>query len=163
MKVAVLLLSLLSLPLVALFGFTLWVYVRSSALVDARLQEARNRVPTRVYSRPVSVRVSDRMDADGFASILNALSYQDTEKPEPGPGEFRLAVGSITVRPRGAAPPSADPPVSQAPLPPAEEAVVVTFEKPKTGGEIVKSIKEVKTGKDLKVLTLEPALISYLF
>ncbi|HQZ16818.1 MAG TPA: PBP1A family penicillin-binding protein [Vicinamibacteria bacterium] len=165
LKVAVLLLTLLSLPLVALFGFTLWVYVRSSALVDARLEEARNRVPTRVYSRPVSIRTSDRMDAPGFASILNALSYQDTDKPEPGPGEFRLAEGSVTVRPRGGAAESPGPatPAVQAPVPPVDEAVVVTFEKPKTGGEIVKSIRTVKTGKDQKVLTLEPALISYLF
>ncbi|MBX7187182.1 MAG: transglycosylase domain-containing protein, partial [Vicinamibacteria bacterium] len=163
LKIAVLLLILMSLPLVGLFGFTLWVFVRSSALVDARLAEARNRVPTRVYSRPVSIRTSDRMDPESFASILNALSYQETEKPEPGPGEFRLAEGSITLRPRGA---STAPTTAESAPPPAtapEDAVVVTFEKPKTGGEIVKSMKALKTGKDQKVLTLEPALISYLF
>jgi len=165
LKIAVLLLTLLSLPLVALFGFTLWVFVKSSALVDARLQEARNRVPTRVYSRPVSIRASDRMDARSFTSILNALSYQDTQKAEPGPGEFELARGRVTLRPRGVLPapaPEASP-AKTPPAPLAEDAAVVTFEKPKAGGEIVKSIKSLKTGKDLKVLTLEPALISYLF
>ena len=96
LKIAVLLLTLLSLPLVALFGFLLWVFVRSSALVDARLEEARNRVPSRIYSRPVSVRTGDHMDADGFVSILNALSYQDTQRPEPSPGEFRTSEGNIT-------------------------------------------------------------------
>jgi penicillin-binding protein 1B len=166
LKIAVLLLTLLSLPLVALFGFTLWVFVKSSALVDARLQEARNRVPTRVYSRPVSIRKSDRLDAQSFASILNALSYQETQKPDPGPGEFGLAPPNVTLRPRGALPaPASEPAAATTPSPPQkiEDAVVVTFEKPKTGGEIVKSIKSLKTGKDLPVLTLEPALISYLF
>ena len=66
LKVAVLLLTLMSLPLVALFGVFLWIFVRSSGLVDARLEEARNRVPSRVYSRPVSIRTSDHMAPDGF-------------------------------------------------------------------------------------------------
>ncbi len=160
LKIAVLLLTLLSLPLVALFGFFLWVFVRSSALVDARLQEARNRVPTRVYSRPVSIRTGDHMDAEGFVSILNALSYQDSQNPEPLPGEFSLAAGTITLRPRGVAiaPLKGETPVSE-----ANEAVILGFDRTKTAGDIVKSIKTVKTGKDLKVLTLEPALISYLF
>jgi penicillin-binding protein 1B len=155
----------MSLPLVALFGFTFWVFVRSSALVDARLQEARNRVPTRVYSRPVTIRKSDRLDAASFASILNALSYQETGKGEPGPGEFGLAPAAIILRPRGAVPaPATDPAAgSPAPAPKVEDAMVVTFEKPKGGGAIVKSIKSLKTSKELPVLTLEPALISYLF
>ena len=158
LKVAVLLLTLMSLPLVALFGFFLWIFVRSSALVDARLEEARNRVPSRVYSRPVSIRTSDRMDVEGLASILNALSYQNTEKPDPGAGEF-LVNGTITLRPRGT--PSAPP--TGPPAPQGAEAIVVGFDRTKAGIDIVKSIKTARTGKDLKVLTLEPALISYLF
>ena len=158
LKVAVLLLTLMSLPLVALFGFFLWIFVRSSALVDARLEEARNRVPSRVYSRPVSIRTSDHMDVEGLASILNALSYQNTEKPEPGAGEF-LVNGTITLRPRGT--PSA--PTTGPPAPQGDEAIVVGFDRTKAGIDIVKSIKTARTGKDLKVLTLEPALISYLF
>ena len=39
----------------------------------------------------------------------------------------------------------------------------MVFDTKKNVGEIVKSINPVPTGKDLKVLTLEPALISYLF
>ena len=148
----------MSLPLVALFGFFLWIFVRSSALVDARLEEARNRVPSRVYSRPVSIRTSDHMDVEGLASILNALSYQNTEKPEPGAGEF-LVNGTITLRPRGT--PSA--PTTGPPAPQGDEAIVVGFDRTKAGIDIVKSIKTARTGKDLKVLTLEPALISYLF
>ena len=158
LKVAVLLLTLMSLPLVALFGFFLWIFVRSSALVDARLEEARNRVPSRVYSRPVSIRTSDHMDVEGLASILNALSYQNTEKPDPGAGEF-LVNGTITLRPRGT--PSAPP--TGPPAPQGDEAIVVGFDRTKAGIDIVKSIKTARTGKDLKVLTLEPALISYLF
>ena len=158
LKVAVLLLTLMSLPLVALFGFFLWIFVRSSALVDARLEEARNRVPSRVYSRPVSIRTSDHMDVEGLASILNALSYQNTEKPDPGAGEF-LVNGTITLRPRGT--PSA--PTTGPPAPQGDEAIVVGFDRTKAGIDIVKSIKTARTGKDLKVLTLEPALISYLF
>ena len=115
LKAGVLLLTLVTLSIAALFGLLLWIFVRSSSLVDARLEEARNRVPTRVYSRPVSIRTRDRMDAPSLSSILNALSYQDTAMPEPGPGEFRLAEHSILVRPRqvpgavpipGEAPPS---------------------------------------------------------
>ena len=154
LKAGVLLLTLLSLPLAALFGFFLWVFVRSSSLVDARLQEARKRVPTRVYSRPVSIRTNDHMTADGFVSILNALSYQDTQKPEPGPGEFLLAEGAITLRARGI--------VTDGP-PAIPDLVKVVFATPKNAGMIVRSIKSVKDDKELKVLTLEPALISYLF
>ncbi|MEO8499783.1 MAG: transglycosylase domain-containing protein, partial [Vicinamibacteria bacterium] len=159
MKVAVLLLTLMSLPLVALFGFFLWIFVRSSALVDARLEEARNRVPSRVYSRPVSIRTGDHMNAEDFASILNALSYQNTDKPEPGPGEFRTTGATLTLRPRGSVATTA----GEAPAPQAGEGIVVGFDRTKAGVEVVKSIKTVRTGKDLKDLTLEPALISYLF
>ena len=100
------------------------------------------------------------MDAGSFVSILNALSYQDTQKPEPGPGEFRLAEGSITLRPRGGAPAL---PAGEAPPPPSDEPLLVSFERSKAGIDLVKSIKTLKTFKDTKVLTLEPALISYLF
>ena len=161
LKVAVLLLSLLSLPLVALFGIFLWVFVRSSALVDGRLEEARNRVPSRVYSRPVTIRASDRMNAEGLVSILNALSYQDTSKPEPGPGEFRVGEGSITLTPR--TPSTSLPAVTPAHPSPGFEAVSVVFDRNKAGNEVVKAIKPAGSDKDLKLLTLEPALISYLF
>ena len=159
LKIGVLLLSLLSLPLVGLFGFFLWVFVRSSALVDGRLEEARNRVPTRVYSRPVSIRTKDRIDAQGLVSILNALSYQDTQGKPPGPGEFQVAEGSVTVKLRG---PVTVATATGSPLP-SDEALLVAFERAKTGTESVKSIKTATTLKDLKLLTLEPALISYLF
>ena len=159
LKVAVLLLTLMSLPLVALFGVFLWIFVRSSGLVDARLEEARNRVPSRVYSRPVSIRTSDHMAPDGFVSILNALSYQNTDKPEPAPGEFRIAPGTVTLRARTAAP--ATPQAGAQPQ--GDEPLNVVFDKTKAGVDVVKSIKTARTGKDQKVLTLEPALISYLF
>ena len=155
-----LLLTLLSLPFVGLFGFFLWVFVKSSALVDARLEEARNRVPSRVYSRPVSVRTNDQMDVVGLVSILNALSYQDTPNTEPGPGEFKVAGNRISLKPRGDK--TAARPGELAASNPTEE-VSLTFEKTKTGADIVKTIKAVKTDKDMKVLTLEPVLISYLF
>ena len=170
LKAGVLLLTLLSLPLAALFGFFLWVFVRSSSLVDARLQEARKRVPTRVYSRPVSIRTGDHMTAEGFVSILNALSYQDTQKPEPGPGEFRLDNENITLRSRGtfteAFPGGKGTAVAASTATTATDApdlVNVVFATTKNSGIVVKSIKTVKDDKELKVLTLEPALISYLF
>jgi penicillin-binding protein 1B len=157
---AVLLLSLLSLPLVALFGFLLWLFVRSSSVVDARLEEARNRVPSRVYSQPVSIRTRDRMNPEALASILNALAYQNTEKDEPGPGEFRSREGGIVLRPRAPARPEGP---GEAVISPYDDVFSVDFDHPKNAGDVVKSIKTLKTGKDLKILTLEPALISYLF
>ena len=139
--------------MVASFGFLLWIFVGSSSLVDARLEEARNRVPTRVYSRPVSVRTSDHMTVEGLVSILNALSYQVTLNPDPGPGEFALAEKQITLRPRHVDPTSLQ----------GNEPMVVGFDHTRTAGDIVKSIKTTRTGRDLQALTLEPALISYLF
>jgi len=161
LKIAVLLLTLLSLPLMALFGFLLWVFVRSSALVDARLEEARNRVPTRVYSRPVSIRTRDRLNVEGFASILNVLSYQEVDNPESelGAGEFRVAETSLTLKPRSI--PDSGP--TATPHKVIAEGIRVDFDRTKNAGEIIKSMRTVKTGTDLKVLTLEPALISYLF
>lgn len=156
----VLLLTLLSVPLVALFGFFLWVFVRSSALVDARLEEARNRVPTRVYSQPVSIRVNDQMGAADLASILNALSYQNAQSPDVAPGEFRLAGETLTVRPRG---PVADDSKELASPEEPSEAVVVRFAETKNAGVRVKAIETLPKGGALKQLTLEPALISYLF
>jgi penicillin-binding protein 1B len=164
LKVAVLLLSLMSLPLVVLFGFLLWVFAGSSSLVDARLAEARNRVPTRIYSRPVTVRANDRITAAGMISMLNALSYQETQKPEPGPGEFRLQeAGTLLVRPRGTIADAS--PVVDPGKPPEKPADLVTmrFDKAKWAGDIVKSMRAAGSPKDLKTLTLEPALISYLF
>ncbi|MBK5255316.1 MAG: transglycosylase domain-containing protein, partial [Vicinamibacteria bacterium] len=163
LKMAVLLLTLLSLPLMALFGFMLWVFVRSSALVDARLEEARNRVPTRVYSRPVSIHTKDRLDLDGFASILNVLSYQEiaAREKELGPGEFRIAEKSLSLRPRSEV--TIEGTQKDAPRTALREAVSVEFDHTKNAGDIVKSIKALNTGADLRALTLEPALISYLF
>ena len=155
-----LLLILVTLPLAGLFAFFLWVFVRSSTLVDGRLEEARNRVPTRVYSRPVSIRTNDRMNPEALVSILNALAYQDSALPEPGPGEFRLSEKSILVRPRAGAP---APGPGEGPEPPAADLVEVVFDTKKNVGDIVKAINPFPAGKDQKVLTLEPALISYLF
>ena len=161
MKVAALLLTLLSLPLVGLFGFLLWVFVESSALVDARLAEAKNRVPTRVYSRPVSIRASDHMTAEGAVSILNALSYQETLGEDPQAGEFRVdPTGRLLVRPRGDGGAAAP---GELPASNGAEVAVLTFEDKKNTGPIVKSIRTAKTDRDMKILTLEPALISYLF
>lgn len=141
----------------ALFGFLLWVFVRSSALVDARLEEARNRVPTRVYSRPVSIHSRDRLTADDLASILNVLSYQEVMDSRTilGEGEFRAEEARLTLRPRNTSAPG------QTASP--TEDMVVEFEHTKRAGDLVKSIHTVKAPADLKVLTLEPALISYLF
>lgn len=141
----------------ALFGFLLWVFVRSSALVDARLEEARNRVPTRVYSRPVSIHTRDRLTADDLASILNVLSYQEVMDSRTilGEGEFRAEEARLTLRPRNTSAPG------QTASP--TEDMVVEFEHTKRAGDLVKSIHTVKAPADLKVLTLEPALISYLF
>ncbi|MEO8360455.1 MAG: hypothetical protein ABI672_10530, partial [Vicinamibacteria bacterium] len=158
LKAGVLLLTLLSLPLVAMFGFFLWLFIRSSSLVDARLEEARNRVPSRVYSRPVTVRTNDRMDVQGLVSILNALSYQDTVKAEPGPGEFSVRGNQVSVNPRGETTPAKP---GEVVTPHSDDAVILAFETTKTAGDIVKTIKSLKTGKDTKLLTLEPALISY--
>lgn len=155
-----LLLILVTLPLAGLFSFFLWVFVRSSTLVDGRLEEARNRVPTRVYSRPVSIRTNDRMNPEALVSILNALAYQDSALPEPGPGEFRVSEKSILIRPRSAA---TAPAPGEGPEPPGADLVEVVFDTKKNVGEIVKAINPVPAGKDQKVLTLEPALISYLF
>jgi len=155
LKVAVLLLVLLCLPLTGLVAFFSWLFVSSSSLVDARLQEARNRVPSRVYSRPVTIRANERLTVDGLASILNALSYQSTDKADPAPGEFIAGPGTITLQPRAVA--------TETQAASGGEPVTITFDKTKFAGDIVKSIKGTKSGKDTKLVTLEPALISYLF
>jgi penicillin-binding protein 1B len=101
------------------------------------------------------------MTSDSVVSILNALSYQDTANDEPRPGEFRLSEGGgLLIRPRGSD--SATAP-GELPASNGAEVVLLTFEQTKTAGVIVKSIRTAKTGRDLKILTLEPALISYLF
>lgn len=161
LKVAVLLLALLSLPFVALFALLLWLFMSSSSLVDGRLEEARKRVPTRVYSTPVTIRTGDRMTAGDVVSILNALSYQDRQSGDPRPGEFRLGEeGGLLVHPRGV---EAAETAAKPGGPTSDEVFTLTFQQTKNSGVLVKSIRAAEAGRDLKILTLEPALISYLF
>ena len=152
---AVLLLVLLCLPLTGLVAFFSWLFVSSSSLVDARLEEARNRVPSRVYSRPVTIRTNERLTVEGLVSILNALSYQSTDRSDPAPGEFIVGPSTLTLQPRAVA--------TETQAAAGGEPVTITFDKTKLAGDIVKSMKGTKTGKETKLVTLEPALISYLF
>lgn len=156
-KLAVILLTIVTVPLVGGFALFFWLFLRTSAMVDARLDEARARVPTRVFTRPVLVREKDLVSAAELTSLLNALSYEDATG-RSGPlraGQFSAAAAdAVVVWPRATGLP---------PAPPGKEPVpwTLTFARDRAGRDFVRTIRSGSTAA--RNLDFGSALLSYLY
>lgn len=64
--------------------------VTLEALVRARLDPARLAAPTRIYARPITLRVGTSADRHAVASHLDRLGYKTARRSRVGAGEYRL-------------------------------------------------------------------------
>ena len=90
----------LAVPILILFAFTGYYYVRVADLIDARLHGERDTVLPRVLARPLELRVGQSMTDRQFVDRLNDLGYAQRTKAEQ-PGEFAVGNGAVSLLPRG--------------------------------------------------------------
>src|SRR6185312_6936896 len=76
-----------------------YYYVTFARLIDARLHGERDRVLPRVYARPLELRRGESMTNRQLIDRLNDLGYAQRTTVEK-PGEFAVAAGDVSIRPR---------------------------------------------------------------
>ena len=145
LKVVLVLLTLVTLPVVAALSLLIYHYMRFGVMVERRLQGERVMVPSKVYARPLTLREGLPLPPRDLLRTLNGLKYEERREGEPGPGQFVAGDKSVTFTPR----PRPDG---------ADEPLVVTFDK-----DHVKEVRGGKTKKKYPHQTLEPELITTLF
>jgi penicillin-binding protein 1B len=131
-------------PVFVVGGLILHLYVRYGALVEHRLAGERWSGPSRLYSRPFTIRRERPLTPDALVQRLNAVSYAEKRGGDPEPGEFVLGDGLVTIHPRpghGASP----------------ERIMVFFDHDR-----VVDIRGLESQKRLDEVSLEPELITYL-
>ena len=142
----VLLLAVLTLtPLAVVTAVVLHVYLRYGAVVERRLHGERGAGPTRLYSRPLTLRRSQPVSVDVFVRRLNALSYDEIAGGYPEPGQFVRGQGMITFHPRTTAQGA------------RAERILVAFD-----GERIADMRGLTSHERYEELSLEPELITYL-
>ena len=88
-------------PVVALCFAAGYYYVSFARLIDQRLQGARLLVLPRVFARPLELRRGQSLTDRQLVDRLNDIGY--TERPSADkPGEFAVANGGVSIRPRPA-------------------------------------------------------------
>ena len=101
LKIAVGLLSLVSVFLFAVAAIFIYHTLRFTALVDARLQGESTERPASVYAKPFELRRGQRLSRDELISLLNDLGYRQRATLEDEPATFAVAKGGVHVRRRG--------------------------------------------------------------
>src|SRR5262245_44928511 len=115
LRLVLLLLSLVTLPVVVGAAAAIYYYLKYARVVDQRLSGARWLVPSRLYSRPLQLRVGMPMPQARFVKFLNGLKYEE-KTDAPAPGQFAMAKNGVLFAPRSG--PEA-----------AKEQVLAVFEK----------------------------------
>jgi len=93
------LLAGLSIPLVLSTGLLAYYYVTFSRQIEARLHGERDRVPPRVFARPLELRRGQSLTDRQLIDRLNDLGYAQRSRIER-PGEFAIGQGAIALVPR---------------------------------------------------------------
>ena len=88
-------------PIVALCFAAGYYYVSFAQLIDQRLQGARQLVLPRVFARPLELRRGQSLTNRQLVDRLNDLGYAERPSADK-PGEFVVAKGDISIRPRPA-------------------------------------------------------------
>ncbi|MCM2254653.1 MAG: PBP1A family penicillin-binding protein [Vicinamibacteria bacterium] len=146
LRLVVILLTLITLPLVVGTSTLIYYYLRYSVQVEQRLQGERWLAPSRLFSRPVTVRAGMTLQEVDLQRFFNALHYEEKADGTPGPGQYvPPAAGRLRFMPR---------PVGDVP----GEPLVAVFDKGR-----LKEIRGEKTRAAYRELTLERALLTALF
>jgi len=88
-------------PVVALCFAAGYYYVSFARLIDQRLQGARLLVLPRVFARPLELRRGQSLTDRQLVDRLNDLGYAERPSADK-PGEFVVANGGVSIRPRPA-------------------------------------------------------------
>src|SRR5439155_17611402 len=91
----------LAIPAVAIVGALGYYYVSFSRIIDARLHGERDTVFPRVLARPLEIRRGQSLTDRQLIDRLNDLGYAQRASIEK-PGEFAIARGAVTIKPRSA-------------------------------------------------------------
>jgi penicillin-binding protein 1B len=133
--------AVVALPQVAGAVLLVRTYARYRGVVDRRLEVIRWAGPSRLYSRPFTIHRGSALSADALVRRLNALSYDQKPSGQPGPGEFVVGDGVVTLHPRQ----------------PSVEPILVFFD-----GDHVADIRGLTSQARMPQATLERELITYL-
>jgi penicillin-binding protein 1B len=92
-------LALSAVALLVGLGTVAFFYVQFARLIDARLHGERERTLPRVYARPLVVRQGQAIGPQELVSRLNDLGYAQRSEAAMA-GEFALADGVVSFKPR---------------------------------------------------------------
>jgi penicillin-binding protein 1B len=132
------------LPVLAGGIAVLVLYHRYSEVIGERLEGARYSGPSRLYSRPFTLRRGRPLTPDMLVQRLNNLSYAERAGGDPATGQFVRGEGLVTLHPRPA--PGA-----------AAERLMVFFDRDR-----ILDIRGLDSQKSYDEVSLEPELITYL-
>ena len=144
------LLVALGVPIVAGLALLIYYYVTFGRLIDATLHGERERVLPQVFARPLDIRRGQALSDLQLVDWLNDLGYAQ-RRGAAKPGEFDVAAGIVTIRPKGGSAP--------------DKPVTVTFRKaPRKGPPPPPAIESVSVaGRPTPdAVTLEPPLLTSL-
>ncbi|MBN2371694.1 MAG: PBP1A family penicillin-binding protein [Vicinamibacteria bacterium] len=163
-RLVVALLTIVTLPFVIGTSYLIYQYLRYSVLVERRLKGERWMIPSRVFSRPMSLHRGQRLTMTQLVNALNGLKYEEKGDGPANPGEFVVDERTVAFFPRF------DPRNPE----PTGEPLAATFgggrwTPPAKKGKTVEQpvhVQEIR-GRSSKTLfdsvDLEPELITYLF
>jgi penicillin-binding protein 1B len=143
LRLVLILMTAATLPVVIGCSVLIYYYLKFNVMVDRKLAGERWQVPARLYARPLVLRTGMPMTVRSLVGVLNGLKYEEKDDVPAAPGEFAVGARTVTFTARGVNPP---------------EAVLVTIEK-----DQIKEMRGLSTKRNYASLTLEPALITYLF
>jgi penicillin-binding protein 1B len=139
------LLTLFTLPLVFGAAAVVFYYLKYSAIVEGRLSGERWIVPSRLYSRSLTLRPGLPMTQARLLKTLNGLKYEQRAVETGGPGQFALRQAGVVVELRPGIDTSGEP-------------VLVVFDK-----ERIRELRGLRSKRLYATQTLEPELVTYLF
>jgi penicillin-binding protein 1B len=99
LRLVLLLLTLVTLPVVLGAAAAIYYYLKYARIVDQRLSGERWLIPSRLYSRPLLLRVGMPLPQARFVKFLNGLKYEE-KTDAPAPGQFAVRKDGVLFAPR---------------------------------------------------------------
>src|SRR5215218_7463025 len=85
---ALILLTILTLPVVVGVSGLIYCYLKFSVMIDRKLQGERWMIPSRLYARPLLLKPGLPMTVDRLVRTLGNLRYDETNDVPREPGQF---------------------------------------------------------------------------
>jgi penicillin-binding protein 1B len=131
-------------PVLLLAAVLLAEYQRYGRVVEKRLHGERGAGPSRLYSRPLTLRRGQALTPEVLVRRLNALRYEEKTGGYPGEGQFVRGQRLVTFHPRAVAGSPGEP-------------VLVAFDDDRLA-----EMRGLRSQQSFPEIPLEPELITYL-